>query len=61
MNSRTHKSAVMVKLISSQLGADRTDYLLRDSMMTGAGYGHFVLDWLIWGIQMKMLKENAEN
>jgi len=44
---RTHKSAVMVKLLSSQLDADRTDYLIRDSMMTGAGYGHFDLEWLI--------------
>lgn len=44
---RTHKSAAMVKLLSSQLDADRTDYLIRDSMMTGAGYGHFDLEWLI--------------
>lgn len=30
-------------LLSSQLDADRMDYLRRDSMFTGAGYGHF--DW----------------
>lgn len=30
-------------LISSQLDLDRLDYLRRDSLFTGAGYGHF--DW----------------
>jgi len=30
-------------LLSSQLDADRMDYLRRDSLFTGAGYGHF--DW----------------
>lgn len=44
---RTHKSTAVVKLLSSQLDADRIDYLLRDSKMTGAGYGSFDLEWLI--------------
>jgi len=44
---RTHKSPVIVKLLSSQLDADRTDYLIRDSLMTGAGYGNFDLEWLL--------------
>lgn len=30
-------------LLSSQLDVDRMDYLRRDSMFTGSGYGHF--DW----------------
>jgi HD superfamily phosphohydrolase len=30
-------------LLSSQLDADRMDYLRRDSLFTGSGYGHF--DW----------------
>jgi len=30
-------------LMSSQLDVDRLDYLRRDSMFTGSGYGHF--DW----------------
>jgi len=30
-------------LLSSQLDMDRVDYLRRDSLFTGAGYGHF--DW----------------
>jgi len=33
----------MKYLISSQLDMDRLDYLRRDSLFTGAGYGHF--DW----------------
>jgi hypothetical protein len=44
---RTHSSKAAVKLLSSQLDADRVDYLLRDSKMTGAGYGSFDLEWLI--------------
>ncbi len=34
-------------IISSQLDADRFDYLLRDNIMTGAQYGHFDLQWII--------------
>lgn len=45
--ARIHPSDAVVKLLSSQLDADRIDYLLRDSMMTGAGYGRFDLEWLI--------------
>lgn len=34
-------------IISSQLDADRMDYLLRDSRATGARYGEFDLEWLL--------------
>jgi uncharacterized protein len=34
-------------VISSQLDADRLDYLQRDNVMTGSGYGAFDLRWLI--------------
>ncbi len=44
---RTHHSKAIVKLLSSQLDTDRIDYLLRDSKMTGAGYGTFDLEWMI--------------
>lgn len=44
---RIHSSNIVVKLISSQLDTDRIDYLLRDSLMTGAKYGSFDLEWLI--------------
>lgn len=38
------------QLVSSQLDVDRMDYLLRDSLMTGAKYGIFDLEWIIKSI-----------
>jgi len=35
------------KILSGQLDVDRIDYLLRDSHMTGSGYGKFDVEWLI--------------
>ena len=35
------------KIISGQLDVDRMDYLLRDSHMTGSGYGRFDVEWLL--------------
>lgn len=34
-------------IVSSEVDADRMDYLLRDSFFTGASYGTYDLDWLI--------------
>lgn len=34
-------------VISSQLDADRFDYLLRDNLMTGSRYGDYDLNWLL--------------
>jgi HD superfamily phosphohydrolase len=34
-------------ILSSQLDADRFDYLLRDNLMTGSRYGDFDLRWLL--------------
>jgi len=39
--------AFLGQLVSSQLDVDRMDYLLRDSLMTGAKYGIFDLEWII--------------
>ena len=39
--------AALAQLVSSQLDVDRMDYLLRDSLMTGAKYGVYDLEWLI--------------
>lgn len=36
-----------VDIVSSQLDADRMDYLLRDSYCTGVGYGEYDSDWLL--------------
>lgn len=35
------------QVISSQLDADRMDYLLRDAHFTGVSYGHYDLEWLL--------------
>jgi uncharacterized protein len=37
----------LTQIVSSQLDADRFDYLLRDSYATGTGYGQFDFKWLL--------------
>jgi HD superfamily phosphohydrolase len=37
----------LTQVVTSQLDADRFDYLLRDSYATGTNYGNFDADWLI--------------
>jgi uncharacterized protein len=39
--------AALAQLVSSQLDVDRMDYLLRDSLMTGAKYGIYDLEWVV--------------
>jgi HD superfamily phosphohydrolase len=41
------KPAFVCQLVSSQLDVDRCDYLLRDSLMTGAKYGNYDLEWIL--------------
>jgi uncharacterized protein len=42
----------LAQLVSSQLDVDRMDYLLRDSLMTGAKYGIFDLEWIIKSLEI---------
>ncbi len=42
----------LAQLVSSQLDIDRMDYLLRDSLMTGAKYGNFDLEWIIKSLEI---------
>jgi len=42
----------LAQLISSQLDVDRMDYLLRDSLMTGAKYGIYDLEWIIKSLEI---------
>jgi hypothetical protein len=44
--------AALGQLVSSQLDVDRMDYLLRDSLMTGAKYGVYDLEWIINALQI---------
>src|ERR1043166_5062481 len=48
----TFKPAALAQLVSSQLDVDRMDYLLRDSLMTGAKYGFYDLEWIINALQI---------
>lgn len=54
---RVHPSKAIVKLLSSQLDADRIDYLMRDSIMTGTGYGKLDLEWLLNVIKIGEVNE----
>ena len=45
--SHTHPNAILSQIISSQLDADRLDYLLRDSYYTGTAYGRVDLDRIL--------------
>ncbi|QIK69002.1 HD domain-containing protein [Erysipelothrix sp. HDW6C] len=42
-----HERALLTQIISSQLDADRMDYLLRDSYFTGVSYGEFDLQRIL--------------
>ncbi|HYE13488.1 MAG TPA: HD domain-containing protein, partial [Pyrinomonadaceae bacterium] len=44
--------AFLAQLVSSQLDVDRMDYLLRDSLMTGAKYGYYDLEWVVNAIEV---------
>ena len=47
----------LAQLVSSQLDVDRMDYLLRDSLMTGAKYGIFDLEWIIKSLEIDELND----
>ncbi|RYM05563.1 HD domain-containing protein [Sporolactobacillus sp. THM7-7] len=46
---KTYGNRLIVSLISSQIDADRMDYLLRDAYYTGVSYGHFDME-RIWRV-----------
>jgi HD superfamily phosphohydrolase len=48
----------LAQLVSSQLDVDRMDYLLRDSLMTGAKYGIFDLEWIIKSIEINEVDDH---
>ena len=48
----TFRPMALAQLVSSQLDADRMDYLLRDSLMTGVKYGVYDLEWIIKSIEI---------
>lgn len=44
---KTYPNKLVVSLISSQIDADRMDYLLRDAYYTGVSYGHFDMERIL--------------
>lgn len=44
---KTYHDKLVVSLISSQIDADRMDYLQRDSYYTGVSYGHFDMERIL--------------
>ena len=52
------RRALWKSLISSQLDADRSDYLLRDSHHAGVAYGHYDLDRLIVTLRVGVSADN---
>ena len=49
---RTYRPAFVSDIVSSQLDADRLDYLLRDSFMTGVAYGKYDLEWILTNLRL---------
>jgi uncharacterized protein len=47
-----YSPAFVSQLVSSQLDCDRMDYLLRDSLMTGAKYGLYDLEWVLHALRI---------
>ena len=48
----SYRPGFVCQLVSSQLDVDRCDYLLRDSLMTGAKYGMYDLEWILRHLQL---------
>jgi uncharacterized protein len=44
---KTSEQRLLVDIVSSQLDADRMDYILRDALATGVKYGTFDSEWLL--------------
>lgn len=44
---KTYPNKLVISLVSSQIDADRMDYLQRDSFYTGVSYGHFDMERIL--------------
>jgi HD superfamily phosphohydrolase len=53
------KPAFVSQLVSSQLDCDRMDYLLRDSLMTGAKYGIYDLEWVLYALKIDEVSDRV--
>lgn len=55
-----HRLGYLGRCVSGTLDADRCDYLLRDSHMTGVGYGVYDLDWLLQSLVFGLLPDSGQ-
>ena len=52
---KKYDNLIITMIVTSQLDADRMDYLLRDSHMTGAKYGSYDLEWILQHVYIKTI------
>ena len=45
--NKTHENKLVISMISSQIDADRMDYLQRDAYFTGVSYGKFDMERIL--------------
>lgn len=61
----THPKTILTQIISSQIDADRMDYLLRDAYFTGVSYGAYDLERIIRTMRIKddqlVIKQSGMN
>jgi len=50
--THAYRPSFVADIVSSQLDADRLDYLLRDSFMTGVAYGRYDLEWILTNLRL---------
>jgi HD superfamily phosphohydrolase len=50
---------ILQQLISSELDADRMDYLRRDSLHTGVSYGQFDFEWLVGNLTGRIVDQKC--
>lgn len=60
INKMNRQNPLAKDLISSQLDADRMDYLLRDSRATGPKYGEFDVEWLLHSVRIGSVKVKGQ-
>ena len=51
----------LISIVSSQFDADRFDYMLRDSLMTGVNYGKFDLNWIFRNLFLNKVQSFDED
>lgn len=51
---------ILSQIVSSELDADRMDYLVRDSYFTGATYGKVDVDWLISSLSYHIVEDRLQ-